>query len=84
MSDSLSDWALCSRDRTQVLSVHKLRRTARKQEREWQKLLEHYGTLPARRVDSEANGLPAWARGVRVEKAGPFQWAVVATGHRGR
>lgn len=65
--------------RTQILTVHKLRRAARAREREWQEALE-----------AEAHGkvgmldLPVWARGVRVRKAGAFQWLVEATEWRGR
>lgn len=58
---------------TKVLSVHRLRRTARAEERRLTNcILYGYPTE-----------LPYWAKGVRVEKAGLFQWAVVATSKRG-
>lgn len=64
---------------TKVLSVHKLRRRARAKERRLQAILNRNPSAAAL-IDA---GLPIWAEGVRVEKAGPFQWAVVATTHRG-
>lgn len=66
-------------DRTKVISVHFLRRVARERERELQ------DEFDARLAGAYAriNGLPSWARGVRVEKAGRFQWAVVVTEHLG-
>lgn len=86
-------------ERTKVLSVHRLRRAARKRERQLQVALEMRAQLaggarlripdvaaPAN-VDPASVDIipaPAWARGVRVEKAGLFQWAVVATSRRGR
>jgi hypothetical protein len=47
------------------------------------KIIRHH--MPIERQDSElgAAGLPVWARGFRVEKAGPFQFTVVATEHAG-
>jgi len=60
-------------NRTQVLSVHKFRRAARAKERRIQPALEG---MAARRISA---GIPSWASGVRVEKAGLFSWAVVAT-----
>lgn len=65
---------------TKVLSVHKLRRRARAKERRLQAVLNRDPTA----AQLLAAGLPLWAEGVRVEKAGLFQWAVVATIHRGR
>lgn len=60
--------------RTQVLSVHVLRRTARLKERKLQAQLD---------AGYQPDELPTWANGVRVEKAGQFQWAVVATSTAG-
>ena len=60
--------------RTQILSVHKFRRTARKLER---KLTAELEAQP-----SGLDWLP-WARGVRVRKAGPFQYVVEATAWQG-
>lgn len=62
--------------KTKVLSVHWFRRSARARERELQAELNG-------QLGTGLDDLP-WARGVRVEKAGPFQWAVVATSDRGR
>lgn len=64
--------------RTKVLSVHRLRRTARQRERELTVSLAHRSNR-GERLMLEASGVPQWARGVRVEKAGLLQWAVVAT-----
>lgn len=64
------------REKTQVISVHRLRRVARKKERELQYDLDGGHS----RIDL---GLPAWTNGVRVEKAGFFQHAVVATSRKG-
>lgn len=55
-------------ERHEILSVHKFRRSARREERIVQKLLS--GDYPV-------------SGGVRVEKAGPFQWAVVLTENKG-
>jgi hypothetical protein len=80
-------------DRTKVLSVHRLRRAAREHERRLQDAfaeMEHSGirvtygevlVLPG--IPAPSNRVPAWACGVRVEKAGRFSWAVVATEHAG-
>lgn len=74
-------------DHTQVLSVHRLRRTARRRERGLQQILaSRQRFAPAssdETIDTPYGNLPLWARGVRVEHAGPFQYAVVATSHRG-
>lgn len=72
--------------KTKVISVHFLRRRARAIERELQRDLDNRQGIGWRdvRADLEAAGVPPWANGVRVEKAGPFQWAVVATSDRGR
>lgn len=66
---------------TKIISVHFLRRVARVKERRLQRLFT--GSPVTASVLQQA-GVPIWAEGVRVEKAGPFQWAVVATSHRGR
>jgi hypothetical protein len=63
--------------KTQIVSVHYFRRQARRKEREIQAVFDMW-------PNSEwPLNAPWWARGVRVERAGPFQWAVVATEHRG-
>lgn len=76
-----------SMDVDAVVSVHKFRRAARAQERALQDALERYAAEPtdwaARNVLTDAK-VPDWAHGVRVEHAGPFQHAVVATRQRGR
>lgn len=78
-------------DRTHTLSVHRLRRTARKRERKLQLVLDQDlapRSIDGRRrstyVDGDVIGMPGWTEGVRVEKAGMLQWAVVATEHHGR
>lgn len=73
-------------DRTKVLSTHFLRRAARRREREIEAALRSRHDEEGMLVEGEARLLrdvPDWARGVRVEKAGPLQWAVVATEHQG-
>lgn len=60
---------------TQILSVHAFRRAARKRERELQNFLRHGQAFG----ESWPDELPQWVRGVRVRKAGMFQWAVEAT-----
>jgi hypothetical protein len=65
-----------------ILSVHFLRRRARSRERYLQPLLELRANT-GRALPPGAGDVPVWARGVRVEKAGLFQWAVVATEERG-
>jgi hypothetical protein len=73
--------------RTRTLSVHRLRRTARANERTVQAALRlrrlrttwspfEQPTITLWRGGPE---LPSWACGVRVEKAGRFQWSVIAT-----
>jgi hypothetical protein len=75
--------------RTEAVSVHKLRRAARKRERELQRYLSISGWyVEGGPTDDEAKGLqpyglPIWARGVRVERIGPFCFAVIATEERG-
>jgi hypothetical protein len=66
---------------TKVLSVHKLRFMARLRERRIQGILNATGY--DRDWDRRKLEVPGWARGVRVEKAGRFQWAVVATTRKG-
>lgn len=63
-----------------ILSVHVFRRQARKRERALQAALRHGGAFG----EQWPEGVPQWVRGVRVEKAGPLQWAVVGTHLRGR
>lgn len=65
-------------ERTKIVSTHFLRRSARKRERAIQEALR------LREQVQNPMDLPLWARGVRVEKAGPLQWAVVLTERRGR
>lgn len=70
---------------SEIVSVHKFRWAARRKERELQAQLDvavEIGGATLRRELEEA-GLPLWTRGVRVEKAGPFQHAVVCTRGRG-
>jgi hypothetical protein len=79
--------------KTKTLSVHKFRRTAQDRERELTQVLDTAQEIvknnPEPQVASaignmlEANGIPEWARGVRVEKAGMFSYSVVATEHKG-
>lgn len=63
-----------------ILSVHVFRRQARKRERALQDFLRHGAAFGEPWPDD----LPKWARGVRVRKAGRFQWVVEATENRGR
>ena len=60
-------------EKTEIVSVHRLRRVARMTERDIQACLD---------AGSPPEGLE-WARGVKVVRAGFFQHAVVATAHRG-
>jgi hypothetical protein len=59
--------------RTEAVSVHKFRRTARKRERRLQ------GALDAGVWIDDFNDIPGWTQGVRVEKIGRFCFAVIAT-----
>lgn len=69
---------------TEILSVHAFRRVARERERELQGLLDlSTDGSPASDIVLRDAGVPGWARGVRVQRAGLFQHAVVATEHRG-
>jgi hypothetical protein len=65
-----------------IVSVHPFRRTARKEERRLQRVLDAYHEVHVILDDAPAD-LPLWAHGVRVERAGAFQHAVVATERRG-
>lgn len=74
-------------NRTKAVSVHHTRRAARRRERELQEFLdlawsERPGIAASKLLFDD--GLPAWARGVRVERIGLLQFAVIATEHRGR
>lgn len=66
--------------RTQVLSVHTFRRTARHEERRLQAVLGS----PLMAFSAQGIPVPQWASGVRVEKAGLFSWSVTATEWEGR
>jgi hypothetical protein len=75
---------------TEIISVHTFRRSARKVERMATRVLnmrEEAKTSPFTSPDIElwrgGPVLPGWAGGVRVEKAGLFQHAVVATVNKG-
>ena len=68
------------RRRTTVLSVHRLRIAARIRERE----LQHHLDRREPHIKVDGMPVPSWVRGVRVEKAGRFQWAVVGTEWEGR
>jgi hypothetical protein len=69
---------------TEVLSVHLFRRAARKRERELQAWLDsgRLGVEPGHN-EPAYRPVPSWAEGVRVDPAGVFQHAVVATVERG-
>jgi hypothetical protein len=79
------------RERTKALTVHRIRRTARREERRLQvELAERArgGVSRANRPlvsvhDADGNPVPDWARGARVEKIGLFQFAVVVTESKG-
>ena len=91
--------------RSKTVSVHKLRRRARRARNVIQAKLDYIdhaeeivreripgpplpaqerGISRARATTLDLHSLPAWARGVHVEKAGRFQWAVVVTSWRDR
>jgi len=59
---------------TQIVSVHKTRFMARMHERRIQKALNWHELY---------KNVPDWAQGVRVRKAGRFQYVVEATSWRG-
>ncbi len=80
----------------EVLSVHKTRRAARRREREIQAALDGMRaggiSVPAGpdgetfrlpQIGAPDVALPLWTEGVRVQKAGAFQWVVVARDNRG-
>ena len=78
-------------NRPRTVSVHFWRRTARREERRLEELLDKVrvrGQVTAleRRqatVELERSGVPAWAQHVRVERyngAGRGRWQVQATG----
>jgi hypothetical protein len=71
-------------EQTVILSVHPLRFRARRRERALQQLLDTGHTPQI--IDGETLSVLAknpWIQGVRVESAGLFQHAVVATDHKG-
>lgn len=65
--------------RTEILSVHKFRRNARKREHYFTGCIIHGGAYG----EPWPEGLPEWAKGVRVRKAGAFQYVVEATNWTG-
>lgn len=68
-----------------ILYVTPFRRLARRREREIQQLLDDRGLTQSEGAANELldKGVPPWAKGVKVVKAGRFSWAVVATEARG-
>lgn len=81
-------------ERTHVLSVHRVRRVARRRQHRIQNALDGmarmgigvaapdgFFTLP--QFGAPKDRLPVWTHGVKVERAGAFQHAVVATERRG-
>lgn len=74
--------------KTQIISVHPLRFDARRKERRLQALLDLVDT-PSRTIrqkefhELHQAGVPSWAHGVRVRKAGHFQHVVEATERKG-
>jgi len=64
--------------RTQVLSVHKFRRSARRKERQATAEIAGSRHKPVWTTPILAEK-PSWATGARVEKAGRFSYAVVWT-----
>ncbi len=81
--------------KAEVLSVHKTRRPARRRERAIQHALDGMraggisvkidpdGTYRPPQIGAPDVALPAWTQGVRVQKAGPFSYCVIATPTRG-
>ena len=65
--------------KTEIISVHPFRRSARKHERDLQAVID-----ATEGYHHRDEAIPEWAKGVRVRKAGFFQWAVEATENRGR
>jgi hypothetical protein len=82
-----------SEGNTKVLATFKFRRTAQTEERRVQMALDSAWRIineahdPAVTAGIQAllrdNGIPTWAHGARVEKAGLFSYAVVATEYKG-
>jgi len=71
--------------KSQTISVHRTRQTARRQERAIQELLDTGYTK--RTLDEDVLRVltqNAWIKGARVEKAGAFQFTVVGTSTKGR
>jgi hypothetical protein len=66
-----------------VLSVHMLRSRARREERLWQAQLEQAEEMGKLEEELREAGLPSWMQGVKVLKAGRFQWIVVGTPNAG-
>lgn len=75
-------------DRFKILKVTPVRRRARRLERELQEALDLHWDIseptdwPTRNL-LDRYDVPDWAHGVKVESAGPFSHAVVATEQRG-
>lgn len=70
----------------EVISVHKTRREARKRERQVQMVLDQAyadDADPVALLALQTVGIPRWARGVRVQRAGFRQHEVRATEERG-
>ena len=77
-------------ERTEIISVHKLRSMARGRENRLQRLINQAfdpNTPSAVRAKAGRqlmnDDVPDWAKGVRVRKAGNFQHVVEATEWRG-
>ena len=75
---------------TEIISVHPFRWRARKREQRLQASLGvlhntgySRGAREAEREALRAEGVPGWAMGVRVRRAGPFQHVVEVTSWRG-
>ena len=66
----------------EILMVTPFRRRARRVERALQAALDA-GRVEVLLADDTFVIAPTWANGVRVQRAGRFQWAVVATFERG-
>lgn len=73
--------------RTEIVSVHRLRRKAREHERAIQEAIglveDHLDTDGTIYLWLRHNGVPSWARGARVRRAGFLQHTVEATEERG-
>lgn len=69
-------------DKTHVIEGPFLTRAkARRREHVFQGSLDYWARTgdTFERLALEKKGVPPWARGVRVERAGLFQWVLVAT-----